>query len=194
MPSPRDRKPHLIGGGTPTETARRMPWLAGVQGSYGMPRLSAYDTSNPILQAWMRRHRQADGRLRGGEGRRAWEGARSSISSWRVAREKGIKCVHVKPTLDRARAIKTVDEIELIKMASSNSERAFTAIPGRLSSRASASGDLGGYRTERELLQQRGRGPHRGLRLHERREHQPLRAGDVHTTEMGCGPGDLSLQ
>jgi Xaa-Pro aminopeptidase len=49
----RNGGPHLIGGGSPTETARRMPWLAGVQPSYGMPRLSARDSHDPLVEAWV---------------------------------------------------------------------------------------------------------------------------------------------
>ena len=125
---PRNGEPHLIGGGTPSETARRMPWLAGVQGSYGMPRLSARDTSDPILQAWI------DGvaRLMAEYGVEKEtliiDGSTLEHLFIEGFREKGITCVHGKPTLDRARAIKTADEIELIKMACSNSERAFAAI------------------------------------------------------------------
>lgn len=124
----RNGEPHLIGGGTPTETARRMPWLAGVQGSYGMPRLSAYDTSNPILQAWisgiagLMTDYSVEKETLGIDG--------STLEHLFIEgfREKGITCVHVKPTLDRARTVKTSDEIQLIRMSCSNAERAFASI------------------------------------------------------------------
>lgn len=124
----RNGGPHLIGGGTPTETARRMPWLAGVKGSYGMPRLSARDTSNPILQAWiggiveLMVEYGVQNEVLGIDG--------STLEHLFIEgfREKGITCVHVKPTLDQARSIKTKDEIELIKISCANSERAFAAI------------------------------------------------------------------
>jgi Xaa-Pro dipeptidase len=120
----RNGEPHLIGGGTPTETARRMPWLAGVQGSYGMPRLSAFDTTNPILQAWIGGIAKLMSDYGVEKETLGIDGSTLEHLFIEGFREKGITCVHVKPTLDRARTIKTPDEIELIKMACSNSERA----------------------------------------------------------------------
>ena len=124
----RNGEPHLIGGGTPSETARRMPWLAGVQPSYGMPRLSARDSSDALIEAWVdgvaklmadygveketagrRRHHPAGALLRG-------------------LRRKGITTIHGRPVMDYARMIKTVDEIELIKIACANAEQAHAAM------------------------------------------------------------------
>jgi Xaa-Pro aminopeptidase len=124
----RNGEPHLIGGGTPGETARRMPWLAGVQGSCGMPRLSARDTSDPVLQAWV----EAVAKLMADYGVEketlGIDGSTLEHLFIEGFREKGINCVHVKPTLDAARSVKTVDEIELVKMSCANAERAFAAI------------------------------------------------------------------
>ena len=43
-------------------------------------------------------------------------------------KKRGIKVVHAKPTMDIARMIKTVDEIELMRITCANSEKAFAAI------------------------------------------------------------------
>ncbi len=42
--------------------------------------------------------------------------------------KKGIKAVHGKPIMDAARMIKTVDEIELMRITYANSENAFADI------------------------------------------------------------------
>jgi Xaa-Pro aminopeptidase len=42
-------------------------------------------------------------------------------------KKKGIKIVHGKPTMDKARMIKTKNEIDLMRITCANSERAFAA-------------------------------------------------------------------
>jgi Xaa-Pro aminopeptidase len=125
---PRNGEPHLIGGGIPSETARRMPWLAGVQGSFGMPRLSARDTTDPILRAWIGGIAKLMADYGVEKETLGIDGSTLEHLFVEGFREQGITCVHAKPTLDVARMVKTADEIELIKMSCSNAERAFAAI------------------------------------------------------------------
>ncbi|MFH0916448.1 MAG: Xaa-Pro peptidase family protein [bacterium] len=124
----RNGEPHLIGGGSPSETARRMPWLGGVQPSYGMPRLSARDSNDPILEAWAGGVAKLMADYGVEKETLAIDGSTLQHLFFEVLGRKGITCVHGKPTMDYARMIKTADEIELIKIACSNSERAFAAI------------------------------------------------------------------
>ena len=43
----RNGEPHLFGGGTPTETERRMPWMKGrVHPSFGAPKVTAKDADD----------------------------------------------------------------------------------------------------------------------------------------------------
>ncbi len=124
----RNGEPHLIGGGIPAETHRRMPWLAGVQGSFGMPRLTARDTSSPVLQAWIGGIAELMAQYGVEKETLGIDGSTLEHLFVEGFKEKGITAVHCKPTLDVARMIKTADEIEIIRMACSNSERAFAAI------------------------------------------------------------------
>jgi len=124
----RNGEPHLIGGGSPSETARRMPWLAAVQPSYGMPRLSARDSHDALLEAWV------DGvaRLMAEYGVEkeplAVDGSTLQGLFFQAFARKGITTIHGRPVMDYARMIKTVDEIELIKISCANAERAHAAI------------------------------------------------------------------
>jgi len=124
----RNGEPHLIGGGTPAETARRMPWLAGVQPSYGMPRLSARDSSDPLLEAWVDGVAKLMAEYGVEKEPLAVDGSTLQGLFFEAFSRKGIVTVHGRPVMDYARMLKTVDEIELIKIACANAERAHAAI------------------------------------------------------------------
>jgi Xaa-Pro aminopeptidase len=124
----RNGKPHLIGGGSPAETARRMPWLAGVQPSLGMPRLSAFDSHDAVLGRWVDGVAKLMAEYGVEKEPLAIDGSTLGHLFVEAFARRGITCMHGKPTMDYARMIKTVDEVELIKIACSNSERAFAAI------------------------------------------------------------------
>lgn len=127
--APRNGEPHLIGGATPTEVERRMPWLAGrVHPSFGLHRVSAKHPDDPVLTNWV-------------------DGIVALMTEYGIEKEplgldgttlqhlfaeafkkRGIQVVHGKPTMDWARMIKTADEIELMRITCANSEAAFAAI------------------------------------------------------------------
>ena len=47
---PRNGEPHLIGGGTPSEVERRMPWMQGrVHPPVGLPKPAAATADHPVL-------------------------------------------------------------------------------------------------------------------------------------------------
>ena len=119
----RNGEPHLIGGGTP-QRDRPADALAG----RGAALLRHAPAVGPRLARRPRRGlggrgRQAHGRLRGGEGDR-WPstGRRCRVSSSRRSRARASQTVHGRPVMDYARMIKTVDEVELIKIACANAE------------------------------------------------------------------------
>ena len=126
---PRNGEPYLFGGGTPKETERRMPWLKGrVRATLGIPRLSARDTDDPILMGIV----NAIGKLMAEYGVEneplGLDGTTLQMLYAEAFKKKGIKTVHGKPTMDDARAIKTKDEVELMRITCANSEVAFAAI------------------------------------------------------------------
>ena len=124
----RNGEPHLLGGGSPDVERKRMPWLGGVQPSFGMPRLTARNSDDIVLNSWV----NGIARLMADYGVEnetlAIEGSTLEGLYMEAFAKKGIKTIHGKPTMDFARMIKTVDEVELIKIACANSERAFAAI------------------------------------------------------------------
>jgi Xaa-Pro aminopeptidase len=121
-------EPHLIGGGTPSEQHRRMPWLAGVQPSLGMAKLSARDSHDTVVENWVNGVAKLMAQYGVEKEVLALDGTTLEHLYFEAFARKGITCVHGKPVMDFARMIKTADEIELIKMSCSNAERAFGAI------------------------------------------------------------------
>jgi Xaa-Pro dipeptidase len=124
----RNGEPHLIGGGTPEEQHRRMPWLAGVQPSLGMAKLSARDSNDPVIENWVNGVAELMAQYGVEKETLAIDGSTLEHLYFEAFGRKGIQCMHGKPVMDFTRMIKTVDEIELIKISCSNAERAFAAI------------------------------------------------------------------
>jgi Xaa-Pro aminopeptidase len=125
----RNGDPYLIGGGTPLETERRMPWLKGrVRPSFGMARATAINPDDLVIMNWV------DGisRLMAEYGVEkeplGLDGSTLQYLFAEAFKKKGIQVVHGKPTMDFARMIKTQDEIELMRITCANSEKAFAAI------------------------------------------------------------------
>jgi Xaa-Pro aminopeptidase len=125
----RNGEPHLFGGGTPSETARRMPWMGDrVHPPLGAPRLTANDANDQVIAMIV----DVIGRLMAEHGVEkeplGLEGTTLQMLFADAFRKKGINVVHGKPTMDQARLIKTPDEIALMRITCANSERAFADI------------------------------------------------------------------
>ena len=125
----RNGEPHLFGGGTPSETKRRMPWMADrVHPSLGGPRLTAKDADDFMVTVIV----DAIARLMAEHGVQkeplGLDGTTLQMLFADAFRKKGIEVVHGKPTMDEARLIKTEDEIALMRITCANSETAFAAI------------------------------------------------------------------
>jgi Xaa-Pro dipeptidase len=126
---PRNGEPHLFGGGTPSETERRMPWMKGrVKPGLGMPVLTANNADDLFINLTV----DAIAQLMAAYGVEneplGIEGTVLQALYWEAFEKKGIKVVHGKPVMDAARIIKTQDEIELMRITCANAENAFTAI------------------------------------------------------------------
>ena len=125
----RNGEPYLFGGGTPSETERRMPWLEGrVKPSISPPKIFAKDSSHLLVKMFikeiirlMKEHGVEKEPL-------GIDGTTLQMIYAEAFTKKGINVVHGKPTLDEARWIKTKDEIELMRITCANSEKAFADI------------------------------------------------------------------
>jgi Xaa-Pro dipeptidase len=125
----RNGEPHLFGGGTASETERRMPWLKGrVQPSLGLARLSAANPEDPVIMSWVDGIAKLMAEYGVEKEPLGLDGTTLQYLFAEAFKKKGIQVVHGKPTMDFARMIKTKDEIELMRITCANSEKAFAAI------------------------------------------------------------------
>ncbi len=126
---PRNGEPILFGGGTPSETERRMPWMQGrVRPSFPPVKIVADNEDHITVLIIV----DTIGKLLAEYGLEkeplAIEGTVCSMLFSRAFEKAGIKTVHGKPIMDKARMIKTRDEIELMRITCGNTESAFAAI------------------------------------------------------------------
>jgi len=126
---PQNGEPILFGGGTPSETERRMPWMKGrVRPSFPPVKIVA-DNEDHITALIVV---DTVGKLLAEYGLEkeplAIEGTVCSMLFSRAFEKAGIKTIHGKPIMDKARMVKTRDEIELMRITCGNAESAFAAI------------------------------------------------------------------
>jgi Xaa-Pro dipeptidase len=122
-------EPYLFGGGTPSETERRMPWLKErVRPSIKPVKVLAKDANHMFVKLFikdiiklMKEHGVDDQPL-------GIDGTALQMIYAEAFSKKKINVTHGKPTMDAARMIKTKDEIELMRITCANSEKAFAAI------------------------------------------------------------------
>ena len=126
---PKNGEPHLIGGGTPVETERRMPWMEGrVHAPVGLPRPGAATPEDPVLNKVVDQIAGLLAEYGMENDPLGIDGTTLSYLYAEAFKKRGIEVVHGKPTMDLARMIKTIDEIELMRITCANSEKAFAAI------------------------------------------------------------------
>lgn len=126
---PRNGEPHLIGGGTPSEVERRMPWMQGrVHPPVGLAKPAAATPDHPVLNKVVEQiaHLMAEYGVE--KEPLGIDGTTLSYLYGEAFKRKGIEAVYAKSTMDLARMIKTQDEIELMRITCGNSESAFAAI------------------------------------------------------------------
>ncbi len=126
---PRNGEPILFGGGTPSETERRMPWMQGrVKPGFPPFKVVAANEDHIAVQVTV----DIIGKLLADYGLEkeplAIDGTVCGVILERAFKKRGINVIHGKPILDAARVIKTEDEIELMRITCQNSESAFAAI------------------------------------------------------------------
>ncbi|MCL6477578.1 MAG: Xaa-Pro peptidase family protein [Peptococcaceae bacterium] len=126
---PRNGGPILFGGGTPSEVERRMPWMRGrIFPSLPNAYVAAGSSDNPAIQ----KHVDTVAELMHEHGLSnepvGIDGTVLSMLYAEAFAKKGIKAVYAKQTMDNARMVKTVDEIEILRIAAANTEKAFAAV------------------------------------------------------------------
>ena len=130
---PKNGEPHLIGGGTPSETERRMPWLHGrVHPQVGLPKPAATTPDDPVLNQVVDQIAQLMADYGVEKEPLGIDGTSLGYLYAEAFKKKGITVAHGKPTMDKARMIKTKDEVELMRITCANSEAAFAAIVGAI--------------------------------------------------------------
>jgi Xaa-Pro aminopeptidase len=126
---PRNGEPHLIGGGTPSEVERRMPWMKGrVHGPVGLPKPAAATPDHPVILKVVDQIIGLMAQYGVEKEVLGIDGTELSYLYAEAFKKKGIKVVYAKPTMDVARMIKTQDEIALMRITCANSEKAFARI------------------------------------------------------------------
>jgi len=126
---PRNGEPILFGGGTPRETERRMPWMQGrVRPSISQFKFSAADSNDWTVVGFVNNICKLLAEYGVEKEPLGIDGTVCGLILSEAFGRAGVKTVHGKPTMDQARVIKTVDEIELMRITCANSEKAFAAI------------------------------------------------------------------
>ncbi len=125
----RNGNPHIIGGNDQEGLIKRMPWMEGVSTPRpASPRSRAFKPDDKVVQNVV--NQIFDFMVQYGVEKEPLgiDGTTLSYIYAEAFKARGIEVVHAKPFFDHARMIKTVDEIELMRITVANSEKAFAAI------------------------------------------------------------------
>jgi Xaa-Pro aminopeptidase len=126
---PKNGEPILFCGGTPRETERRMPWMAGrVSPTISSFKLAAEKEDDLAVLMFVDVIAKLMAEFGVEKETLGIDGSTCGLMLDRAFQKAGIRAVHGKPTMDKARMIKTADEIELMRITCGNAESAFAAI------------------------------------------------------------------
>ncbi|MCI8991950.1 MAG: aminopeptidase P family protein [Eubacterium sp.] len=108
----------------------KMPWLDGVIGGLGAPRLSARDCDDPVLNNYVNAtmERLEEYGMDPAEITLGIDGSTLQGLFMQAFEKRGVKCVSCKHVMDEARVCKTPEELILLKMACDNVSKAFSRI------------------------------------------------------------------
>lgn len=125
----RNGEPHIVGGNDQEGLIQRMPWMEGrIHAPAGIAKIAAFTPDDPVVQRVV--DQIFNFMVQYGVEREPLgiDGTTLSYIYAEAFKKRGVEVVHAKPTMDYARMIKTVDEIELMRITCANSEKAFAAI------------------------------------------------------------------
>ncbi len=125
----RNGEPHLVGGNDQAGLIRRMPWMGErIHAPASIPKMAACTPDDPVVQKLVDQIARLMAEYGVEKEPLGLDGTTLSYVYAEAFKKRGIQVVHAKPTMDAARVIKTVDEIELMRITCANSEKAFAAI------------------------------------------------------------------
>ncbi|MFA6009982.1 MAG: Xaa-Pro peptidase family protein [Desulfobacteraceae bacterium] len=126
---PRNGEPILFCGGTPSETERRMPWMAGrIRPTISMFKFNAETPDDISILVFIDTVAKLMAEFGVEKEPLGIDGSSCGLLLDQAFRKAGVTTVHGKPVMDKARVIKTIDEIGLLRITCGNSETAFAAI------------------------------------------------------------------
>ncbi|OFV84345.1 MAG: hypothetical protein A2W26_08485 [Acidobacteria bacterium RBG_16_64_8] len=125
----RNGEPHIVGGNDQEGLIKRMPWMGGrIHAPAAIPKIAAFTADDPVVQKTVDQIAGLMADYGVGKEPLGIDGTTMSFIYSEAFKKRGVKVVHAKPTMDFARMIKTVDEIELMRITCANAEKAFAAI------------------------------------------------------------------
>jgi Xaa-Pro aminopeptidase len=125
----RNGDPHLVGGNDQEGLIQRMPWMGGrIHAPASIPKMAAFTPDDPVIQRLVDQIARFMADYGVEKEPLGLDGTTLSYLFAEAFKKRGISVVHAKPIMDAARVIKTVDEIELMRITCANSEKAFAAI------------------------------------------------------------------
>jgi Xaa-Pro dipeptidase len=126
---PRNGSPYLFCASTPKEMEQRMPWLKGRVGpSFGLIKGVVETSDHPMVERLTDRIASLMAEHGVEKEPLGLDGTTLQMLYSGAFLKKGIKTAHGKLVMDRARTIKTVDELEIMRIAAQNTEVAFAAV------------------------------------------------------------------
>ena len=125
----RNGNPHIIGGNDQEGLIKRMPWMEGrIHAPAGIAKIAAFTPDDKVVQNVVNQIFNFMVQYGVEKEPLGIDGTTLSFVYAEAFKKRGIEVVHAKPIMDFARMIKTVDEIELMRITCANSEKAFAAI------------------------------------------------------------------
>ena len=126
---PVNGEPHLVIADLPARHIPRMPWMEGrIHALLGFYKPTAVDSYDPVLNNYV----NWVGGLMAEYGitneKLALDGTALQMLFSEAFARKGIQCIHGKPIMDWARMIKSEDEINIMRIACANAEKAHAAV------------------------------------------------------------------
>ena len=126
---PVNGEPHLVIADLPSRHIPRMPWMEGrIHALLGFYKPTAVDSYDPVLNNYvdwvgglMAEYGLTNETL-------GLDGTTLQLLFAQAFDRKGIKCIHGKPVMDWARMIKSEDELNIMRIACANAEKAHYAV------------------------------------------------------------------
>lgn len=126
---PVNGEPHLVIADQPARHIPRMPWMEGrIHALLGFYKPTAIDSYDPVLNNYINWATDLMSQYGLSNETLALDGTALQLLFAQAFERKGLKVIHGKPIMDWARMIKSEDEINLMRIACANAEKAHAAV------------------------------------------------------------------